>query len=194
MFDNFSYFFHHPETRKKAYNMMRFAFSHHPTCGYYKEDTFYFHRVYFCKGCSLGYPAFIISFIAIFMFEFSTSLLTSLVLIIFSTFLILFLLSQKFNFFRNFKRAFVGIFSGSYFVLLFRQHNIFLIIGGLIIFYMLLMFMTYLRYRKMQKICKICEFEGNWDVCPGFEELRTIILANTKWAKSEDTISIEVQP
>lgn len=175
-----SLLFKSKKTRTKAFRMLRFAFAHHPTCTLFRNHIYKVRNVWICKGCAITYPLALFSFITAYFIglELSTGYNVVLLMLILS-------IIASLGFFPNrfalISRGTRGIFSGLYFYCFVIVGDFVLFILGLIILNFILMFFVSIRYLKMTKTCKNCIYEGNWDICEGFFDLRKELFTNTIW-------------
>ncbi|MGA1792855.1 MAG: hypothetical protein ACMUHM_02795 [Thermoplasmatota archaeon] len=169
------------EEFKKAFRSIRFCFphmlSHHPHCRWYEKDVLRIGRLKFCWGCIVTYPAMIAALAVILAFGLQDEFEWWQFVIaggVFGSFEFISLWRKgrgirhrTIKFFLGLGLAFmlVGIFS--------IPIHIALRVLLLIHLYLLASLFASLRIFAMEKKCKRCSWMGNWNRCPGFEEMNS---------------------
>lgn len=160
--------------------MTRFAFAHHPTCVLFKNHVFQIKTIWICKGCAITYPLTVITFIIAFIIHLEkfTAITLTLTMFCISIVATLGILPSKLDFL---KRIIVGFFAGLYFYCFVINGKFEIFIIGLFLFYFIFLFFLLIRYINLTKTCQNCIYEGDWEKCDGFFELKKELFKNTIW-------------
>jgi hypothetical protein len=166
---------------KKGLRSIKFTIphmlSHHPHCKYYDKDVLHIGKWKFCWGCIVAYPVMVICMFLIIILglteEFSwwEFILAGM---IFGSFELISLWRKG----RGLRHRIIKFFLGIGLALM--------IIGVILIpihigfrilifvhLYFLAGFLGSFRIRAMETKCKKCKWKGNWNRCPGFEEMNS---------------------
>jgi hypothetical protein len=160
--------------------MLKYAFAHHPTCNLFKNHVYNIKNIWICKGCAVTYPLSIITFVIAFIvhLELSTALTVTLIMFCISIVTTLGIIPSKLAFI---KRIILGLFSGLYFYCFVINGRLEIFVIGLILFYFIFLFFIIIRYINLTKTCQNCIYEGDWEKCEGFFELKKELFKNTIW-------------
>jgi hypothetical protein len=171
---------------KKALRSIKHSFphllSHHPHCKYYNEDVLHVGRHRLCWGCIVTYPTMFlfISLILIFGFQNDLSWWKFIIVgAVFGSFEFISLWKKGKGLRHRTIKFFLGVGLALMIVGVFTIpiHLGFRILI-LVQLYLIAGFFGSLRIRAMEKKCKKCGWNGNWNRCPGFEEMNSKLEEN----------------
>jgi len=172
--------FQRKETRKKAFELLKFAFAHHPMCESFKDHLYNVRGVWICRGCAVAYPVTILTLLSSFVTQISlkVSFTIAVIALLITIIISISFYHEKLAFM---KRLFFGMFIGAiiYFLLLYKDLSV--LICGLIFLNAILTLFSLIRYVHMKKICDSCVYSGDWNKCVGFLEIRKTLFKNTLW-------------
>jgi hypothetical protein len=166
---------------KKAVRSVRHSFphvvSHHPHCKYYHKDVLHIGKWRFCWGCIVTYPVMILTIFLILILglndEFSwwQFVITG---ILFGSFEFISLWRKGRGLRHRTIKFFLGIGLAAMIIGIFSIpiHLGFRILI-LVQLYFIAAFFGSFRIRAMEKKCRKCFWKGNWNRCPGFEEMNS---------------------
>ena len=158
-----------------------YLFAHHPDCNPYSSHVWTIRGLKFCKSCTIGFIMVNVLFL-IFLINKSIAKLFSNMYIDF-TFIIILLpfpfLYLLGSFGNNTVHSFVRIMFPFFAITLFLS-VIFItvpIVKILLLGWILIGLVLIFRRRKsnMIKICTNCEYNADFNHCPGFEKIRTLV-------------------
>ncbi|MFX0183073.1 MAG: hypothetical protein ACFE95_08335 [Candidatus Hodarchaeota archaeon] len=168
------------ETQKKALELLKFAFAHHPTCELFRDHLYHIRGVWVCKTCVIAYPVTGIVFLLSIITELPLSNSFTIAVVAFLITLVtsIGIFHLKFAIIR---RLIFGVFTGTaiYFLLLYG--DLLVLIFGLIFVYSILILFSFIRYFNMKNICDSCFYSGDWERCDGFLGMKRILFRDTIW-------------
>jgi len=163
---------------------------HHPMCEKYEGHCFRIYKLELCMGCFLGYPTalmgiFIISFFHLYNYLLPAHFLFISIILI-GSFILSPLKLTKYRQIKIIQKILIGFGASFLFWWIWILPNDFftnLVLFTLIFGPLLTIFNVY-HFYSIYKTCKSCEFCFNWNICPGFKEIKSRLSKN----KMEDVL------
>jgi hypothetical protein len=164
---------------RKAFRSIYFSFphvlSHHPHCKYYDKDVLHIGKWRFCWGCIVTYPVMVLCILFVLLLGLNREFPWWQFVIagtVFGGFELISLWRKGRGLRHRTIKTFLGLGLGLMTIGVFSIpiHLPFRLLIYLQL-YLIAGFFGSLRILAMEKKCQRCGWKGNWNRCPGFEEM-----------------------